>query len=284
MKKYKILMSVGVTLFAVGAGIVLYPHISNRIYDSRMKTVITQYDEKVDEMYNSTDTEAIESEIAEIKKEHTDTDYTIEDYIRDKNIKIPEKNDRHEGTDSDEGMNWALISLLREQMEEYNRNLIENGQYDLNDPFSYEQASFDLYSYSIYDNVFGHISAPSIGMDLPIYLGANLDNMAKGAVHLSNSSMPIGGESTNAVFAGHRGIIGKIFFDNIVFLEEGDDVYVTNPWETLHYRVIETDIISPYDIERCYIREGKDLITLITCHPYGYTDFRYLVVCERTDD
>ncbi len=269
MKKYKLLLSVGIVLVAAGMSAALYPHVSNSLYQKKNQDTIEDFDEGISKMYEDTDT----SELSELIKEKG-PDYTVSDYVKDNNI-TPENTDKYD---------WALISLLREQMESYNAALIEEGQQQLADPFSYEQPSFLLSTYSIPDNVFGHISAPSINMDLPIYLGANQYNMNFGAVHLSYSSMPIGGESTNSVFAAHRGYIGKIFFDNIVFLNIGDDVYVTNPWGKRHYKVIETEVISPYDIDRCYIREGQDLITLLTCHPYGSSEYRYMVVCEFADE
>ncbi|MBQ2604775.1 MAG: class C sortase [Clostridia bacterium] len=274
MKRFKALVIIGSLLIAVGMGIILYSPVSSFVNNQNMKETISEYDIEIKKMIENTDTGEIERVISEIN-ESTDTEYTIEDYISDNDITID--------TDKQE-LNWAWLSLLREQMQQYNNDLLEYGQYELNDPFAYEQPSFNLYTYSLYDNVFGHISAPAIDMDLPIYLGANQYNMNFGAVQLSYSSMPIGGESTNAVFAAHRGYIGKIFFDNIVFLNEGDDVYITNPWETLQYRVAYTEVISPYDIEKCYIQEGKDLITLLTCHPYGESTYRYMVVCERVAD
>ena len=272
MKKYKILLASGVVLVAVGIGIAAYPHISNYLYQRGANETISEYDDNIEEMYNGTDTEKFADMLKQIGEEK-DTDYTAADYVKENDIKPDGKS-----------YDWALISLLREQMEQYNKELLEEGQSLLNDPFVYEQASFLLSTYSIYDNVFGHISAPSINMDLPIYLGANQYNMNFGAVHLSYSSMPIGGESTNAVFAAHRGYVGKIFFDNIVFLQNGDDVYITNPWGKLHYKVVRTEIIDPDEIDKCYIEEGKDLITLLTCHPYGSNEYRYMVVCERTED
>lgn len=275
MKKFKILLTLGLIFIVVGLGLLLFAPISNAINDSRFEKTVGVFDDNINQMYNDTDTSQLSEEIERIKLENPDTDYTIADYVKDNNIKADENGKKY---------NWVLISFLKEEMENYNLSLISDGQYMLNDPFSYEQPSFDLYSYSIYDNVFGHISAPSIDMDLPIYLGANMGNMNYGATHLSYSSMPIGGESTNAVFAAHRGYVGKIFFDNIVFLAEGDEVYITNPWGKLTYQVIETEVISPYDIDRCYIREGKDLITLLTCHPYGESTYRYMVVCERVED
>ena len=273
-KRYKIPLIAGILLIITGLGIFLYSPISNYINDKHMKDSINDYIDAVSQMYNDTDTTDLQKEIEQISSERS-TDYTVSEYIKDKEIKPdPQKKE----------INWAYISLLREQMELYNEQLVEFGQYELNDPFAYEQPSFDLASYTLYDNVFGHISAPAINMDLPIYLGANQYNMNFGAVQLSYSSMPIGGKSTNAVFAAHRGYIGKIFFDNIVFLSEGDDVYVTNPWEELHYKVVYTEVISPYDISKCYIQEDRDLITLLTCHTYGSNEQRYMVVCERVEN
>ncbi len=270
-KRYKLLLTIGILMIITGLGIFLYSPVSNYLNNKNMQGAINDYSDAVSQMYNDTDTEELQKEIERISSERS-TDYTVSDYIKENDIK-PDPNKKE--------INWAYISLLREQMEMYNEQLVEFGQYELNDPFAYEQPSFDLASYTLYDNVFGHISAPAINMDLPIYLGANQYNMNFGAVQLSYSSMPIGGESTNAVFAAHRGYIGKIFFDNIVFLGEGDDVYITNPWEELHYKVVYTEVISPYDISKCYIQEGRDLITLLTCHPYGSNEQRYMVVCER---
>lgn len=275
MKRVKIYLSIGCVLLAIGLVLVLYAPVSNKINSKHMKDITEAYDDNLNEMYEDTDTSELYNEIERINSENPDTDYTVSDYVKDNNIEP--------NSDSD-AYNWALISLLREEMEEYNRSLLTDGQYLLNDPFAFEQPSFELYSYGINDNIFGHIDIPAIDMDLPIYLGANLENMSLGAVHLSYSSMPIGGDSTNTVLAGHRGVVGTIYFDNIVFLEEGDDVYITNFWDKLHYRVISYEVISPYDIERCYIQEGKELLTLLTCHPYGYTDYRYMVVCERVYD
>lgn len=275
LRKFKVYLSIGCILLVIGLSVLLYAPISNFLNSKKMADVAENYDKRLEEMYEDTDTEAINREIEQIIAAFPDTDYDIEDYIEDNGITADPEQDKY---------NWALISLLRQQMEEYNQDLIDNGQYSLNDPFAYEQPSFDLYSYSVKDGVFGHLNIPAINLELPIYLGANAGNMNYGAAHLSLSSMPIGGESTNAVFAAHRGYVGKIFFDNIVFLNLGDDVYITNFWEELHYKVVDTQVISPYEIDKCYIQEGRDLITLLTCHPYGSSEYRYMVVCERVDD
>ena len=71
-------------------------------------------------------------------------------------------------------------------------------------------------------------------------------------------------------------------FRDIEDLKPGDEVRVTNPWGTLTYRVRETKVIAPNDIRQILIRKGEDMVTLITCHPYGSSEKRYVVYCDRT--
>lgn len=65
-------------------------------------------------------------------------------------------------------------------------------------------------------------------------------------------------------------------------LQLGDEVIITNLWETLTYRVAETKIIAPNEVNEILLQEGKDKITLLTCHPYASGGKqRYLVICDR---
>ena len=107
--------------------------------------------------------------------------------------------------------------------------------------------------------------------------------MAHGAAILSQTSMPIGGENTNCVIAGHRGYQGIPYFREIEKLQLGDHIYITNPWETLTYEVTEFKIIDPDASDQILIQDGKDMVTLLTCHPYrSHGKYRYVVYCERT--
>lgn len=120
---------------------------------------------------------------------------------------------------------------------------------------------------------------------MPIFLGASYQNMADGAAVLSQTSIPIGGINTNAVIAGHRGWGGASYFRYITELEAGDEVIITNLWDTLTYIVSEVRIIDPSSVEDILIQEGKDMITLLTCHPYASGGKqRYLIYCERTSE
>jgi len=170
----------------------------------------------------------------------------------------------------------ALYELLKAE----NERLFATGQSGLTDAFSYEQPAVDLSEYGIKDNCIGFISISSIKVELPIYLGANTENMLKGAVHLTQTSYPIGGQNTNSVIAAHRGITVTMF-RNIQKIQIGDEIAIRNFRETLTYRAAKIKIISPLDSNEIIIQPGRDLVTLITCHPYRVNTQRYVVYCER---
>ncbi len=163
-----------------------------------------------------------------------------------------------------------------------NERLFTEGQKDLVDAFSYLQPAVDLSAWGIEDNIIGFLRVPAIDIDLPIRLGANDEQMARGAVHLTQTSYPIGGPNTNSVIAGHRAHSrGLSMFVHVPDLAIGDAVYVDNFRETLTYRVVETDVIEPKATNRIRIQEGRDLLTLITCHPYGVNTHRFVLYAER---
>ena len=171
---------------------------------------------------------------------------------------------------------------LYEKSVAYNEKIFDEGQVNFSDPWSCVQLPIDMTSLN--DNRFGYISIPAMDVELPLYVGASTKNMASGAVILGQTSLAVGGENTNCVIAGHRGYRGAPFFREIEKLETGDKIYLTNPWETLTYVVDSIDIIGPYDSHKVMIQEGRDMVTLLTCHPYrSRGKQRYVVYCVRDE-
>ena len=169
-------------------------------------------------------------------------------------------------------------------MVRYNETIYTQGQAGLSCEYDYQKPSFTLTQYGLADEVFGVISIPAMELEMPIFLGATEQHMAAGAAHLSQTSLPIGGENTNCVIAGHRGYNGASYFRYIDKLNVGDLVSVTNLWETLTYRVCEIKIIDPHDVTEILIQPGRELLTLLTCHPYASGGRqRYVVYCERVE-
>ncbi len=190
-------------------------------------------------------------------------------------------------SDSDESPLEETMPYLAlyEEMQSYNAQLCEGGQ-EIRDAFSYEESPVGFTSLEENSYLIGYIEIPSIECELPLFIGANTANLARGAAVMGNTSMPVGGENTNCAIAAHRGYRGSAYFRNIISIGEGDLVYVTNPWGTLVYQAVSSEIIDPSDTNPLAIEEGQDILTLVSCHPYtigGGAGQRYIVRCERVD-
>ena len=169
-------------------------------------------------------------------------------------------------------------------LQEYNRQLYAEKQCNLTDLEACEEPAADLIAYGIEDEIIGVLEIPAMELIMPVYLGASDVHLAAGAAVLGNTSAPIGGANTNCVIAGHRGWRGADYFRHIDRLQIGDTVTLTNLWETLTYTVADIQIIQPHEVDKIKIQQGRDLLTLITCHPYASGGRqRYVAYCERTE-
>lgn len=169
-------------------------------------------------------------------------------------------------------------------LQEYNRQLYAEKQSSLIDLEACEEPAADLTAYGIEDEIIGVLEIPAMELTKPVYLGASDAHLAAGAAVLGNTSAPIGGDNSNCVIAGHRGWKGADYFRHIDCLQVGDTVTLTNLWETLTYTVADIQIIQPHEVDKIKIQQGRDLLTLLTCHPYASGGRqRFVVYCERTE-
>ena len=257
--KRRILVIVSISVFVIGAGVLAFPFISIFFNNISMEKATDAFDNSIVNIIDGED--------------HTQINTDNEGYLIDDSGKRT--------TDYPVYTKPDLDRLLKD-MQKYNENLKTNQRNLLKDESCYANPCFNLSDYGIYNNCIGYVSAPSIDMEIPVYLGANDANMEYGAAHLTYTSMPLGGKGTNAVLAAHTGYIGRVFFDNIPNLNEGDSVYIQNFWSKLEYRVVAKKIIESDDIGDLFIENDKDLLTLITCHRKAAGVYnRWLVVCER---
>lgn len=127
----------------------------------------------------------------------------------------------------------------------------------------------------------GTISIPKINVNLPIYHGVKEEVLVNGVGHLPESSLPVGGENTHCLLTGHRGLPNTKLFTRLDEMETGDLFFVTVCGEKLAYQVSEIEIIHPEDVEGLGIQAEKDLVSLITCTPYGLNTKRLVVTGER---
>ena len=110
---------------------------------------------------------------------------------------------------------YDIHDLLFDMMEDYNYKLYNNGQNGISDAWTFNQKDFVIGDYDFKNDVFATITIPKMNLEMPIYLGASKENMARGITVLANTSLPIGGKSTNSVLAGHRGYRGIPFFRDL---------------------------------------------------------------------
>ena len=255
----------------IGCGCFLYPNYREWKTDQEVETIIQKFDQAYKEGLSEETT----------KKETEKQTSVLLDAETDKDASQTEPD-----TAQPETFQPTVYPELYQKMQQYNKDLYQNGQ-SITDVWSYSDQPFDLSAFglTIQDAVIGYIEIPDMKIRLPLMLGASQANLEKGAAILSQTSMPIGGENTNCVIAGHRGWEGSAYFQYIENLKIGSKVYITNPWQTLVYECTGTKVIDPKDASSILIQKGKDMVTLFTCHPYvlGGGPYRYLAFCERVD-
>lgn len=162
----------------------------------------------------------------------------------------------------------------------YNETIFREKQAGFASVSDYEDAPIAMPGFP--EGQFGLINIPRLELKLPLYIGSSEEKLARGLAVLGQTSIPIGGRNTNSVIAGHRGYRGIPYLKHIEKLEKGDRVIIRNPWEKLVYEVAATAVVSPNDREAVLIKDGEDMITLMTCHPYRtHGKYRYLVYCTR---
>lgn len=179
------------------------------------------------------------------------------------------------------------IDEMIEKAREYNKELAKT-KVVLTDPFveTEEQKKEGLVYNSLLDfggnGMMAYLEIPCIAVNLPVFHGTSAEVLETGIGHLEGSSLPVGGETTHAVLTGHTGLNRAKLFTDLTELKEGDLFFIHVGGENLAYEVSEINIVVPEDVSKLSIREGEDLVTLITCTPYGVNTHRLLVTGKRT--
>lgn len=217
-----------------GVALLLYPWISNWLYQSQADSKVNVYHEKVEQMG---DTE------------------------RETELK---------------------------RAEDYNRNL-NQAQVTLTDPFIADQQQeaegleYDSLLNLSGNGMMGYIEIPAISVNLPVYHGTAASTLETGVGHLEGSSLPVGGEGTHAVLTGHTGLNKAKLFTDLTEVKKGDLFFLHVSGRDMAYEVNEIKIIEPEDISTLLVRPGEDLVTLVTCTPYGVNTHRLCVTGTRTE-
>lgn len=174
-----------------------------------------------------------------------------------------------------QGTSDEEIDAIWAAAQDYNQRFY-SGQIDLFDPGAYgyfEQLRIPS------SDVMGYIRIPRLNVELPIYHGIGSDALNRGCGHMPQSSLPIGGENTHAVISAHTGMAEAPMFSELERMLPGDIFQIEILGRLLTYQVEEDGIqtVLPQDISSIQIARGSDLVTLVTCTPFGINSHRLLV-------
>lgn len=131
--------------------------------------------------------------------------------------------------------------------------------------------------------IMGYITIPNINVELPIYHGTSEGVLQIASGHIQGSSLPVGGSSTHAVISGHRGLPSARLFTDLDQIVEGDTFTINVLNEVYTYEVERILIILPTETDKLAIFPGEDIVTLMTCTPYGVNSHRLLIRGHRIE-
>lgn len=197
---------------------------------------------------------------------------------------IESRNHVEEYTKTTKQMSSEETLEMFKRAEEYNHSLTNN--VIITDPFdekAYKKigANYEKALNVDGNGLIGYIDIPKINVYLPIYHGTTDKILAKGAGHLQNTSLPVGGESTHSVISAHTAYPGETFFDYLTDMQEGDEFYVHVLDRVLKYEVDIIKVVLPEETDDLRVIRGEDHVTLLTCTPYSINTHRLLVRGKR---
>lgn len=175
------------------------------------------------------------------------------------------------------------VNRAYEAAVEYNRTHTDG---PILDPWL-ARISEDNAEYKEYERHLAGVSAmsqlaiPSIDVRLPVFHGTSENTLQKGLGHLYGSALPTGGEGFHSVITGHTGLTTATLFDDLVDVKEGDAIYVSTFGKRMKYQVYKTEVVLPDETDSLRAEANRDLLTLVTCTPYGINTHRLLVHAER---
>ena len=175
--------------------------------------------------------------------------------------------------------NKVDLDFELEKAREYNTRLF-------NQEASFIESQQDIMNYESllninHNGIMAELVIPKISVDLPVYHGTDEVVLTKGIGHVEKSSLPVGGKHTRCLLTGHRGLPSSMLFTRLDELKIGDTFYIQALHHKIWYQICDIKTILPEETEELKIIENKDLVSLITCTPYGINTHRLVVTGNR---
>lgn len=132
-----------------------------------------------------------------------------------------------------------------------------------------------LINYPTYGSKYATIKIDSIGIDLPVYYGANYTILKSGIAHDEKSYFP--GEGGSVILAGHN---FKTFLADLPDAKVGDKINLETSYGKFSYEIYDTKIVKETAVNEVPVQKEKEILMLYTCWPInniGHASERYVV-------
>lgn len=172
------------------------------------------------------------------------------------------------------------IEAVFEKAQNYNKNLLKNPT-GIKDGEPEDQNYLSQLKLNEDESIMGYIEIDKIKLRLPIYHGTSEPVLQKGVGHLEGTSLPVGGDGMHSVLTGHTGLPSAKLFTDLEKINLDDVIVLKILNKTLTYQVRNIEVVLPSEVENLKPIESKDMLTLVTCTPYGVNSHRLLVHAER---
>ena len=166
---------------------------------------------------------------------------------------------------------------------DYNKELFDQGKNIVSETDFTRDTYYESMLNVTKTGIMCFIEIPKINVREPIYHYSTDESLIKGIGHIHGSSLPVGELCTHAVLTGHRGLPGQKLFTDLDRLEKGDTFYIHVLNHTFAYTVCDIKVVLPYEVDDLIIEDDRDIITLVTCEPYGVNTHRLLITGQRTE-
>ena len=123
----------------------------------------------------------------------------------------------------------------------------------------------------------------SIALDYESQLNVTKTGMM-GHLTIPEISLPVGGKNSRAVLTGHCGLPNAELFTRLDELEVEDIFFLQICNQIMKYQVVEMQVVEPDQVNAIEIENDRDLVSLITCTPYGINTHRLIVTGERMEE
>ena len=136
-----------------------------------------------------------------------------------------------------------------------------------------------LITYPSYGANYATLKIASIGVELPIYYGDDLDILKYGVGHTAGTYFP--GEGGSIVYMAHN---TANMLRRLPEIKNGDEIEVKTTYDTYYYTVYNGKVIEETDFDSVPVNREKEVLMIYTCYPttaITHTPYRYIVYASR---